>query len=170
MKSNNHRAGLDRRACPELHLPSAAVRKLHDESVSAALGQLRLSNIAFETRQYFLVLLVPDNDLAYLMRSAIDNLDPRPESHIRRGIQIAKDGTTLNGRDHGFGTRLSRNRDLNAIFERHAGPIDLSKVTERPSAQQNFLGITYVIRARSTEQIAELFEALKLCPQVLLVI
>jgi len=59
---------------------------------------------------------------------------------------------------------------VDAIMERHAGPIDLSAVSERSSAQQHFLGLTYVIYARSEQQIAELFAALKLCPQVLLVL
>jgi putative lipoic acid-binding regulatory protein len=60
--------------------------------------------------------------------------------------------------------------DVDAIVQRHAGPIDLTAVTERPSAQGNFLGITYVISATSREQIAQLFAALKLCPQVMLVL
>jgi putative lipoic acid-binding regulatory protein len=59
---------------------------------------------------------------------------------------------------------------VDAIVERHAGPLDLTAVTERPSAQGNFLGITYVICATSREQIAQLFAALKLCPQVMLVL
>jgi putative lipoic acid-binding regulatory protein len=59
---------------------------------------------------------------------------------------------------------------VDAIVERHAGPVDLSAVTERPSAQGNFLGITYVIRATGQDQIAQLFAALKLCPQVMLVL
>jgi putative lipoic acid-binding regulatory protein len=59
---------------------------------------------------------------------------------------------------------------VDAIVERHAGPLDLATVTERPSAQGNFLGITYVIRATSPDQIAQLFAALKLCPQVMLVL
>jgi hypothetical protein len=59
---------------------------------------------------------------------------------------------------------------VDAIVELHAGPVDLSAVTERSSAQNRFIGITYVIRATSEAQIAALFEALKLCPQVLLVL
>jgi len=59
---------------------------------------------------------------------------------------------------------------IDAIVEQHAGPLDPAGVTERPSAQGNFLGITYVIRARSEDQIAQLFAALKLCPQVMLVL
>jgi putative lipoic acid-binding regulatory protein len=59
---------------------------------------------------------------------------------------------------------------VDAIVERHAGPLDLAAVTERPSARGNFLGITYVIRATGQDQIAQLFAALKLCPQVMLVL
>jgi putative lipoic acid-binding regulatory protein len=59
---------------------------------------------------------------------------------------------------------------VDAIVERHAGPLDLAAVTERPSTQGNFLGITYQIRAQSPEQIAQLFAALKECPQVMLVL
>jgi putative lipoic acid-binding regulatory protein len=59
---------------------------------------------------------------------------------------------------------------VDAIVERHAGPLDLAAVTERPSTQGNFLGITYLIRATSPEHIAQLFAALKRCPQVMLVL
>ena len=59
---------------------------------------------------------------------------------------------------------------IDAIFERHAGPLDLSKVVERSSAKNNFIAITYIIHAQGPEQIANLFSALKLCPQVVLVL
>ena len=59
---------------------------------------------------------------------------------------------------------------VDEIVERHASPLDRSTVVERPSAQGNFLGLTYVIRATGQEQIAQLFVALKGCPQVLLVL
>jgi uncharacterized protein len=59
---------------------------------------------------------------------------------------------------------------VDAIVESHAGPLDLSAVTERSSAQNRFIGITYVIRATSAQQIGALFAALKLCPEVLLVL
>jgi putative lipoic acid-binding regulatory protein len=59
---------------------------------------------------------------------------------------------------------------VDAIMERHAGPLDLAAVGERRSAQQHFIGLTYVIQAHSEAQIAELFAALKRCPQVLLVL
>jgi len=60
--------------------------------------------------------------------------------------------------------------EVDRIVEQHAGPFDPRSVTERSSAQNRFLGITYVIRATSEAQIAALFGALKLCPQVLLVL
>jgi putative lipoic acid-binding regulatory protein len=59
---------------------------------------------------------------------------------------------------------------VDAIVGRHAASFDPSRVVERPSAQKNFTGLTYVIRATGPEQIAELFADLKLCPQVLLVL
>lgn len=59
---------------------------------------------------------------------------------------------------------------VDAVMERHAGPLDLARVTERPSKQQNFLGITYVIRAESESQLAELFTSLKQLPQVVMVL
>ncbi|HEY3731807.1 MAG TPA: DUF493 domain-containing protein [Steroidobacteraceae bacterium] len=60
--------------------------------------------------------------------------------------------------------------NIDAIIDQHAGPLDLAAVSERPSAQGNFLGITYVIHATGAEQIARLFAALKQCPQVMLVL
>jgi putative lipoic acid-binding regulatory protein len=59
---------------------------------------------------------------------------------------------------------------VDEIIERHAAPLDRLTVVERPSAQKNFLGITYVIKAKSAEQLAQLFAELKDCPQVLLVL
>ncbi len=59
---------------------------------------------------------------------------------------------------------------IDAIVQHHAGPIASESVTERRSAQQRFLGITYVIHAQGEAQIAALFAALKTCPQVLMVL
>ncbi len=59
---------------------------------------------------------------------------------------------------------------VDAIMVRHAGPLDLSTVSERRSAQARFLGLTYVINAQSEAQIAALFAALKGLPEVLLVL
>jgi putative lipoic acid-binding regulatory protein len=46
----------------------------------------------------------------------------------------------------------------------------LHQVSERPSAQAHYVGVTYVIRAQSAEHIAALFNDLKILPDVLLVI
>ncbi|MFI4894804.1 MAG: DUF493 family protein [Steroidobacterales bacterium] len=54
--------------------------------------------------------------------------------------------------------------------EVHAGPLDPSAVRERSAAQNRFIGITYVIRASSQAQVLAPFAALKLGPQVLLVL
>ena len=57
-----------------------------------------------------------------------------------------------------------------AVFERHAGPGSGARYTERPSAQANFAGLTYVIRASGPEQIEALFLELQRIPGVLLVL
>lgn len=59
---------------------------------------------------------------------------------------------------------------LDAIVERHAGSEALTEVRERPSAQANFVGVTYIIRAESEAQIAALFAELKQCEAVLMVL
>lgn len=59
---------------------------------------------------------------------------------------------------------------LDSIVERHAGTEALQGVSERPSANANFVGVTYLIQARDEAQIAALFEDLKQCRNVLLVI
>ena len=59
---------------------------------------------------------------------------------------------------------------LDAIVRRHAADLDGSRISERPSAQQNFVGVTYIIRAHNAEQIAALFADLKTVESVLLVL
>jgi uncharacterized protein len=59
---------------------------------------------------------------------------------------------------------------LDAIMARHGGPTALAKVTERPSKQAHYVGVTYVIQAQGEAQIAALFAELKTCPAVLVVI
>jgi putative lipoic acid-binding regulatory protein len=59
---------------------------------------------------------------------------------------------------------------LDAIVERHAGAGALTAVRERPSAQANFVGVTYTIRAENEAQIAALFAELKQCQAVLMVL
>jgi putative lipoic acid-binding regulatory protein len=61
-------------------------------------------------------------------------------------------------------------QQVDAIVEAHAPTLDRGSVVERPSAQNNFVGLTYVIRATGPSQITQLFEALKRCPDVLLVL
>jgi len=59
---------------------------------------------------------------------------------------------------------------LDAIVTRHAGPLEPGDITERPSAQQNYAGITYLIEARDEAQIAALFAELKDTPGVMIVL
>jgi uncharacterized protein len=59
---------------------------------------------------------------------------------------------------------------LDGIVRKHAPDLDESRISERPSAQQNFVGVTYIIRAQSADQIAALFEELKTVESVLLVL
>jgi uncharacterized protein len=59
---------------------------------------------------------------------------------------------------------------VDTIIEEYASPLNRETVVERPSAQNNFVGITYVIEATGPEQITQLFEALKRCADVLLVL
>jgi putative lipoic acid-binding regulatory protein len=55
-------------------------------------------------------------------------------------------------------------------IERHAGTGAGDRCSERASAQANFAGLTYVIRATGAAQIAALFAELQAIPGVLLVI
>ena len=59
---------------------------------------------------------------------------------------------------------------LDEVLVRHAGLDALHQVSERASAQAHYVGVTYVIQARSAEHIAALFNDLKELPDVLLVI
>jgi len=61
-------------------------------------------------------------------------------------------------------------RLLDEVFAQLAGPGSLDRVSERPSAQGNFVSVTYVFEAQSEAQIATIFEALKLCPHVMMVL
>ena len=59
---------------------------------------------------------------------------------------------------------------LDEILRRHAGAAALERVTERPSRQSNYVGVTYVIQAHSEAQISALFADLKTCADVLMVL
>lgn len=61
-------------------------------------------------------------------------------------------------------------RTLDEVFSRLAGPAALSQVSERPSGQGNFVSVTYVIEAQSETQISALFQELKQCPSVVMVL
>jgi putative lipoic acid-binding regulatory protein len=56
------------------------------------------------------------------------------------------------------------------VIERHAGAGAVQTCSERLSAQANFAGLTYTIRATGAEQIAALFEDLRRIPGVMLVL
>ncbi len=59
---------------------------------------------------------------------------------------------------------------VDAVMARHTDATVIAAATERPSAQGNFLGVTYTIRARDAEHIAALFADLKDLPGVLMVL
>ena len=59
---------------------------------------------------------------------------------------------------------------LDEVFVLHAGRSSLNGVSERPSGQGRFVSVTYLIEAQSEIQIAQIFEALKRCPHVLMVL
>lgn len=57
-----------------------------------------------------------------------------------------------------------------AIMAAHVPDLDSSRVSERLSANGNFLCVSYVIHASSAEQVSALAAALKACKAFLLVI
>jgi uncharacterized protein len=61
-------------------------------------------------------------------------------------------------------------QEIDPLMVRHAGPSAVEGVRERPSAQANFVSITYLIEAQSEAQIAALFADLKSCSSVLMVL
>ena len=54
------------------------------------------------------------------------------------------------------------------IIERHAGPLAESSVRTRTSADGNFLALTYVVRAKSREQLDAIYRELTACESVLM--
>jgi putative lipoic acid-binding regulatory protein len=57
---------------------------------------------------------------------------------------------------------------VHAIMLRHAPDLDPDRVTERLSENGNFLSISYLIRAESSEQVIALAHDLKACEGVLM--
>jgi putative lipoic acid-binding regulatory protein len=59
---------------------------------------------------------------------------------------------------------------VHAVMLRHAPELDTDQITERLSANGNFLSISYLLRARSREQIEGLVTELKACDGVLMLL
>jgi putative lipoic acid-binding regulatory protein len=59
---------------------------------------------------------------------------------------------------------------LDAVFVRHFGDFPASRVTERPSAQSNFLALTYLMLVQEEAQLASLHTELKAISEVVLVL
>jgi putative lipoic acid-binding regulatory protein len=60
--------------------------------------------------------------------------------------------------------------EVDAVFAVHADGATVAGATERRSAQGNFSGVTYTIRARDEQPIAALFADLKQVDGVLMVL
>lgn len=54
------------------------------------------------------------------------------------------------------------------IIERHAGPLEETQISSRPSADGNFLALTYTVTARSREQLDDIYRELSACKLVLM--
>jgi len=59
---------------------------------------------------------------------------------------------------------------IHAIVVRHAPDVDPDRVSERLSANGNFLSVSYTIRALSREQVIALAGDLKACELVMMVL
>ena len=59
---------------------------------------------------------------------------------------------------------------VQALVLRHVPAADAARVTERLSANGNFLSISYLLRAESRAQIEALVAALKACEGVLMLL
>ena len=59
---------------------------------------------------------------------------------------------------------------VHAVMLRHAPDLDAGQVSERLSANGNFLSISYLLRAHSREQIEALVTDLKACDGVLMLL
>jgi putative lipoic acid-binding regulatory protein len=59
---------------------------------------------------------------------------------------------------------------VHAVMLRHAPELDADQVSERLSANGNFLAISYLLRAHSRQQIEALVTDLKACDGVLMLL
>jgi putative lipoic acid-binding regulatory protein len=55
-----------------------------------------------------------------------------------------------------------------AIIERHTGPLGEESVRVRTSGDGNFLALTYVVTAKSREQLDAIYRELTACTAVLM--
>ena len=56
------------------------------------------------------------------------------------------------------------------IVQKHAGPVDSTKIEERPSKDGSYLSITCTFEAQSREQLDALYRELTACERVLIVL
>jgi len=59
---------------------------------------------------------------------------------------------------------------LDAVFARHFGELPADRVSERSSAQSNYLALTYVVRVERAEQLPALHVELRAVEEVLMVL
>ena len=59
---------------------------------------------------------------------------------------------------------------VDSVFSHHFGAISSENVTERASAQSNFMALTYVVIAQNEAQLASLHVDLKLLDGVMMVL
>jgi putative lipoic acid-binding regulatory protein len=62
-----------------------------------------------------------------------------------------------------------RNR-VDAVFEHHFGDFEPERVTQRSSAANNFVALTYLIYVQREEQLARLHDDLRALEEVILVL
>lgn len=55
-----------------------------------------------------------------------------------------------------------------AIVERHAGPLEDSRVRVRTSSDGNFLAVTFMVPAQSRAQLDDIYRELTACKAVLM--
>jgi uncharacterized protein len=76
----------------------------------------------------------------------------------------------LYGRDDDSAAEKPIRVRLDAIVRHHAPDLAAERVTERSSREARFVSVTYVIVARSREQIVALVQELQATPGVVMVI
>jgi len=59
---------------------------------------------------------------------------------------------------------------VDAIFARHFGPFEAHRVSERASAQSNFVALTYLMRVQAEAQLSPLHNDLRAEDGVMLVL